>query len=651
MSGERDGLEYELEGKGQEYESIDDIEGHCGIFNADIQEAGDIIAERTALTMTDVQEAGKIKAGNVAVMGGSVYGADSIVSDDTVMDFNEYETVIADYIEGETLDEDSYGSLVLSDSIDVDKYNGNAFVLTHQDDEDYVTFDGDWERLKRAVQEIDTLLLGLQTFQPHIDAVDDMDELMDIESEYRQYIENLSRDDVRYSYSDLETLQDNLTDEEFGQLLAEASRYDEDSPLRNLHVVYDELDSDVQDRLIDNLRNSENDTSLAATLTDIAEDSPLLESKYASTIEEQLTSKGDLPDLEGILEDSPYREPLEELYEKYRDDIEQLAHLSEYLFDSSLSLDTEKQVSNWEYQRQNGGGERDIDMAELEKMLTKEIAKKKEQYTTELMKNVGLERYKEIYNDVTGEDIPVPDLVDTIQDTELSILEAIAKQDKNVEQAKELLVDGMKIYSSGENEAWLSENGYTVEELTDFDQQSYEPDREEMLAFLEDWKDDVPEHQYRHAKKNKEGEEPEEQWNDWIEQRIQNLRDDDLRLPEEVSLRIAGPRESIDMGNYFQTCLETDDFNGWAAVTNAVDVNKQVIYAENEDGSVVGRMLTALNEDGSLSTFSPYAHTPGVGRYLMEYAEAYADHLDIDVEPFNRNVETTMADDWYEDLI
>lgn len=49
--------------------------------------------------MSEVYDAGDIEAGELALLGSSVYNADSIVSDDRMMDFNSFETVISDYVE------------------------------------------------------------------------------------------------------------------------------------------------------------------------------------------------------------------------------------------------------------------------------------------------------------------------------------------------------------------------------------------------------------------------------------------------------------------------------------------------------------------------------------------------------------------------
>ena len=66
------------------------------------------------------------------------------------------------------------------------------------------------------------------------------------------------------------------------------------------------------------------------------------------------------------------------------------------------------------------------------------------------------------------------------------------------------------------------------------------------------------------------------------------------------------PLEIFQMGWHFSTCLSPGVFNFFSVFSNAADINKQVVYARDEQGRVVGRCLLALTEDGNLLTFEPY---------------------------------------------
>jgi hypothetical protein len=66
------------------------------------------------------------------------------------------------------------------------------------------------------------------------------------------------------------------------------------------------------------------------------------------------------------------------------------------------------------------------------------------------------------------------------------------------------------------------------------------------------------------------------------------------------------PLESLHMGQYFSSCLSLaknhGGCNGWAAVVQTMDANKNVIYARTADGKYVGRNRTALTDKGIICT-------------------------------------------------
>ncbi len=66
------------------------------------------------------------------------------------------------------------------------------------------------------------------------------------------------------------------------------------------------------------------------------------------------------------------------------------------------------------------------------------------------------------------------------------------------------------------------------------------------------------------------------------------------------------PLRVLQMGNLFGTCLSFDDFNAFAAIANAVEVNKQVLYLEDDRGTVIGRKLIGLTSDGRCFGFHSY---------------------------------------------
>ena len=108
--------------------------------------------------------------------------------------------------------------------------------------------------------------------------------------------------------------------------------------------------------------------------------------------------------------------------------------------------------------------------------------------------------------------------------------------------------------------------------------------------------------------------------------------------------------EKLLMGYHFDTCLSTDGCNFFSAVANAVDANKQVLYARDERGRVVGRCLFALGDAGSIMTFNPYCHD---GEFpFAEHVAAIAAELAANMNTFvsrGDQVSSLVAPDWYND--
>lgn len=60
------------------------------------------------------------------------------------------------------------------------------------------------------------------------------------------------------------------------------------------------------------------------------------------------------------------------------------------------------------------------------------------------------------------------------------------------------------------------------------------------------------------------------------------------------------PLKVFHMGNLFNTCLQVGGLYDYSVVSNAVEVNKQVLYLRNETGRILGRKLVLLRKDGTL---------------------------------------------------
>jgi hypothetical protein len=110
------------------------------------------------------------------------------------------------------------------------------------------------------------------------------------------------------------------------------------------------------------------------------------------------------------------------------------------------------------------------------------------------------------------------------------------------------------------------------------------------------------------------------------------------------------PLEVLRMGEHFCTCLSPGAFNFFSAVANAVDVNKHVIFARDNNSRVVGRCLIALTDSGRLLTFNPYCHEPeiGLGDLVGQLADRLAKEMGTQVARMG-TVPPLVAPEWYDD--
>jgi len=110
------------------------------------------------------------------------------------------------------------------------------------------------------------------------------------------------------------------------------------------------------------------------------------------------------------------------------------------------------------------------------------------------------------------------------------------------------------------------------------------------------------------------------------------------------------PLEVLRMGQYFGTCLSFSGENFASAVLNAVDANKQVLYARGEEGQVHGRCLLALNRARELICFNAYHHDSlsDFPALAGAYVESLARHLGVPVSAGGK-VDDLHQGDWYDD--
>jgi len=68
------------------------------------------------------------------------------------------------------------------------------------------------------------------------------------------------------------------------------------------------------------------------------------------------------------------------------------------------------------------------------------------------------------------------------------------------------------------------------------------------------------------------------------------------------------PLEVLKMGTYVGGCLGLGGICSYSAVAVLLNINKQVLYARNQKGTIVARQLIAISELEELVCFSIYPH-------------------------------------------
>jgi len=116
----------------------------------------------------------------------------------------------------------------------------------------------------------------------------------------------------------------------------------------------------------------------------------------------------------------------------------------------------------------------------------------------------------------------------------------------------------------------------------------------------------------------------------------------------------ADPLEALKLGTYVGSCLGRGGHFEYSAAAVVLDVNKQVVYARDERGAVVGRQLLAMSESEELVCFGVY----GAARRELEAAfrafdQALAAKLGIPLFSGSPEAEYEIArilsHDWWDD--
>ncbi|MDD5065646.1 MAG: hypothetical protein PHF84_01235 [bacterium] len=110
------------------------------------------------------------------------------------------------------------------------------------------------------------------------------------------------------------------------------------------------------------------------------------------------------------------------------------------------------------------------------------------------------------------------------------------------------------------------------------------------------------------------------------------------------------PFQYLFMGEYgFASCLSIRGAYVWSAISNAIDIDKAVIWAREPEGNIIGRRLIALTPHGIIS-YRTYANRHGlaIDRFFTRFIREYAEHCHTVIA---RQIKwkPLLSDRWYDD--
>jgi hypothetical protein len=133
--------------------------------------------------------------------------------------------------------------------------------------------------------------------------------------------------------------------------------------------------------------------------------------------------------------------------------------------------------------------------------------------------------------------------------------------------------------------------------------------------------------------------------------RIALQQEDESDYEGKIVLEVeTDPFHVLFMGEYgFASCLSLRGSNVWSAVSNAIDVDKAVVWARDPSGNIVGRRLIALTPQGVVS-YRTYTNRHGLSLdgFFEKFLDAYAEHCGTKVT-HKVSPGPLLSDAWYDD--
>lgn len=120
------------------------------------------------------------------------------------------------------------------------------------------------------------------------------------------------------------------------------------------------------------------------------------------------------------------------------------------------------------------------------------------------------------------------------------------------------------------------------------------------------------------------------------------------------------PLEALKLGTHVGSCLGLGGILEYSAAANVLDINKQVLYARNARGAVIGRQIVAYSEAGEIVCFWVYPISASAAlkhcfaEYDRQFAAAlgvpiFAPSTDADTEEAKYEVTEILSHNWWDD--
>ena len=115
------------------------------------------------------------------------------------------------------------------------------------------------------------------------------------------------------------------------------------------------------------------------------------------------------------------------------------------------------------------------------------------------------------------------------------------------------------------------------------------------------------------------------------------------------------PLEALKLGTYVGSCLGLGGSFAYSAAAVVLDINKQVVYARSERGTVVGRQLVAISENDQLVCYEvyPLSAQKELNGAFREFDQLFASVLALPIygsgEAENYVIAQILSHDWWDD--